>query len=58
MNCCSFAVRSSEANNLTSYQFIKNNQIRKNGSIAYKIALVAKGSIDVALSFTKKMIGT
>ena len=24
------------------------------GSIAYKIALVAKGSIDVALSFTKK----
>ena len=54
MNCCSFAVSSSEANNLTSYQFIKNNQIRKMGSIAYKIALVAKGSIDVALSFTKK----
>ena len=53
MNCCSFAVSSSEANNLTSYQFIKNNQIRKMGSIAYKIALVAKGSIDVALSFTK-----
>ena len=54
VNCCSFAVSSSEANNLTSYQFINNNQIRKMGSIAYKIALVAKGSIDVALSFTKK----
>ena len=54
VNFCSFAVSSSEANNLTSYQFIKKNQIRKMGSIAYKIALVAKGSIDVALSFTKK----
>ena len=28
------------------------------GSIAYKIALVAKGEFDMALSFTKKMIGT
>ena len=27
------------------------------GSIAYKIALVAKGTMDVAISFTKKMIG-
>ena len=54
VNFCSFAVSSSEASNLTSYQFIKKNQIRKMGSIAYKIALVAKGSIDVALSFTKK----
>ena len=51
---CSFAVSSSEAKNLTSHNFISENKIKKMGSIAYKIALVAKGSIDVALSFTKK----
>ena len=29
-------------------------KIKKMGSIAYKIALVAKGEIDIAISFTKK----
>ena len=37
-----------------SLNFLKNIEVIKMGSIAYKIALVAKGSVDIALSFTKK----
>lgn len=51
---CLFAISHSETNKLLKFNFIKNKNIRPLGSIAYKIALVAKGEIDVALSFTKK----
>ena len=36
------------------YYFLDKQNIFELGSIAYKIALVAKGRIDVAISFTKK----
>ena len=36
------------------YNFFDKQNIIEMGSIAYKIALVAKGKIDVAISFTKK----
>ncbi|MAZ46835.1 MAG: hypothetical protein CMM98_04590 [Rickettsiales bacterium] len=51
---CSLAVSNSEINILKSYNFFNNKIIKKIGSIAYKIALVAKGKIDVAMSLTKK----
>ena len=58
LNECRIAVSSSEKKKLESVNFFKNKNITKMGSIAYKIALVAKGEFDMALSFTKKMIGT
>ncbi len=54
LNLCSFAISSSESKKLSEYNFLKNLTVTKMGSIAYKIALVAKGEVDVALSFTKK----
>ena len=44
-------------NILKSYNFFNSKDVKKIGSIAYKIALVAKGNIDIAISLTKKMIG-
>ncbi len=49
-----FALSTSEINKIKKYNFFNHDNIIKMGSIAYKIALVAKGKIDVALSFTKK----
>ena len=54
LNECRIAVSSSEKKKLESVNFFKNKNITKMGSIAYKIALVAKGEFDMALSFTKK----
>ena len=51
---CSLAVSNSEINILKSYNFFNSNNVKRIGSIAYKIALVAKGKIDIAISFTKK----
>jgi len=51
---CSLAVSNSEINVLKSYNFFNSNNVKKIGSIAYKIALVAKGKIDIAISFSKK----
>ena len=51
---CSIAASSSEIKRLEKYSFLKMKKIKKMGSIAYKIALVAKGKIDIAISFTKK----
>ena len=53
-NNCNITVSSSEINKLNSYEALKKKQIIKLGSIAYKIALVAKGQLDIAISFTKK----
>ncbi len=50
----SIAASSSEIKRLKKYSFLKMKEIKKMGSIAYKIALVAKGEIDIAISFTKK----
>ena len=41
-------------NILKSYNFFNSKDVKKIGSIAYKIALVAKGNIDIAISLTKK----
>jgi len=54
LNECLIAVSSSEKKKLESLNFFSDKKILKMGSIAYKIALVAKGKIDIALSFTKK----
>ena len=51
---CSIAASSSEIKRLEKHSFFKMKKIKKMGSIAYKIALVAKGEIDIAISFTKK----
>ena len=51
---CSLAVSNSEINILKSYNFFNSNNVKRIGSIAYKIALVAKGKIDIAISLTKK----
>ena len=50
----SFAISRSEVKKLKKYNLINQKNIVEMGSIAYKIALVAKGKIDVALSFTDK----
>jgi len=50
----SIAASSSEIKRLEKHSFFKMKKIKKMGSIAYKIALVAKGEIDIAISFTKK----
>ena len=49
-----YAVSSSEIKSLMKYNFFDKENIIEMGSIAYKVALVAKGKIDVAISFTKK----
>ena len=54
INDCIIAISSSEKKKWDSLNFLKNIEVIKMGSIAYKIALVAKGSVDIALSFTKK----
>ena len=54
INECTVAISSSEKKKWDSFDFLKKIRIIKMGSIAYKIALVAKGNCDVALSFTKK----
>lgn len=54
INECTVAISSSEKKKWDSFDFLKKIKIIKMGSIAYKIALVAKGNCDVALSFTKK----
>ena len=51
---CSLAISNSEVNIFKSYDFLNIKDIKKIGSIAYKIALVAKGKIDIAISLTKK----
>ena len=51
---CKIAISSSEIRKLESYEFFNTKKIKKIGSIAYKVALVAKGEIDIALSFSKK----
>ena len=54
LNKCKIAISNSETTKLESLKIFKKKKIKKLGSIAYKVALVAKGEIDVALSFTKK----
>ncbi len=49
-----YAISSSEIKRLMKYNFFNRQNVIEMGSIAYKIALVAKGEIDVAVSFTKK----
>jgi len=49
-----YGISSSEIKKLEQYDFLEDQNILRIGSIAYKIALVAKGEIDVAISFTKK----
>ncbi len=51
---CKYAISNSEISKLSELKFIEKKNIIKMGSIAYKIALVAKGEIDIAISFTKK----
>ncbi len=51
---CSLAISNSEMNIFKNYNFFNIKDVKKIGSIAYKIALVAKGKIDVAISLTKK----
>ncbi len=48
------AISSSEVANVKEYDCFHQENIIKMGSIAYKIALVAKGKVDIAMSFTKK----
>ena len=48
------AISSSEVAKIEEYDCFHKENIIKMGSIAYKIALVAKGKIDIAMSFTKK----
>ena len=54
LNSSVYAISTSEIKYLRSKDFFNKKKIIKLGSIAYKIALVAKGEIDVALSLTKK----
>ncbi len=54
LNLCTYAISSSELKKLSKYNFLKDLKVIKMGSIAYKIALVAKGKVDIAISFTKK----
>lgn len=54
INDCKVAISNSEKEKIKKYSFFNSLDITSMGSIAYKIALVAKGEIDIALSFTKK----
>ena len=49
-----YGISSSEMKKLKKYECFNQDNTIKMGSIAYKIALVAKGTMDVAISFTKK----
>tara|TARA_B100000989_G_scaffold296051_1_gene278421 strand:- start:826 stop:1629 length:804 start_codon:yes stop_codon:yes gene_type:complete len=51
---CKLGISNSEFENLKRFPTLKNLKISRMGSIAYKIALVAKGEIDIAMSLTKK----
>ncbi len=51
---CSLAISNSETDIFKSNNFFNIKDVKKIGSIAYKIALVAKGKIDIAISLTKK----
>tara|TARA_B100000989_G_scaffold287844_1_gene257881 strand:- start:289 stop:1092 length:804 start_codon:yes stop_codon:yes gene_type:complete len=51
---CNLGISNSEFENLKNFPNLKNLKILRMGSIAYKIALVAKGKIDISLSLTKK----
>ena len=51
---CKIAISNSEIKKLERYEIFKTKKIKKIGSIAYKVALVAKGEIDIAVSFSKK----
>ena len=53
-NIDNIAISSSESKKLLEYDNFNIKKVVKMGSIAYKIALVAKGKIDLAISFTKK----
>ncbi len=50
----SLAISSSEIKKLKKYNLVNQKNIIEMGSIAYKIALVAKGEVDTAISFTDK----
>jgi len=49
-----YGISSSEMKKLKKYECFNQDNTIKMGSIAYKIALVAKGTMDIAISFTKK----
>ncbi len=49
-----YGISTSEINKIKKYKCFNQDNTIKMGSIAYKIALVAKGTIDIAISFTKK----
>ncbi len=49
-----YGISSSEIKIIQKYECFNKDNIIKMGSIAYKIALVAKGEMDIAISFTKK----
>ncbi len=49
-----YGISSSELKKLKEFNIFDCKSIIEMGSIAYKIVLVAKGKIDVAISFTKK----
>ncbi len=53
-NKSNIALSNSEYKIIEKYERLKNLKVIKMGSIAYKIALVAKGEVDIAISFTKK----
>jgi len=49
-----YGISSSEIKQIKKYKCFNQDNTIKMGSIAYKIALVAKGEMDIAISFTKK----
>ena len=49
-----YGISSSEIKKIKKYKCFNQDNTIKMGSIAYKIALVAKGTMDIAISFTKK----
>ena len=51
---CNLAISQSEYKKINKYFLYEKSQIITMGSIAYKIALVAKGNIDITLSLTQK----
>lgn len=51
---CKLAISNSERGRIKENNFFNKLDVLKMGSIAYKIALVAKGTIDIALTFTNK----
>ena len=49
-----YGISSSEIKKIKKYKCFNQDNTIQMGSIAYKIALVAKGTMDIAISFTKK----